>query len=1481
MKLTLPQQDIYFEQLLYPNEPIYNIGAKIKIEGAIDIKVFQSAYKALIDQHDAYRTIFFEDQEGVSITIIEDQVIELEQVNFSNRQNPDEEANAFMQEMFIKPFDMLNGHLLHKFILIKVDDQLHYLFSVYHHIITDGWGTSLMFQRLVKNYNEILEFGKVTSEYPYSYSSFAADDEEYHHSAAFENDKAYWNEKFKSLPENLFERISYQDEKCRSSRKELILSRPFYNQLEAYAKKQGSSTFHLILATLYLYFGKKHQNKDFAIGLPVSNRSKAVFKKTVGLFMGVSPLRITLNFENNFQDLISSIKNQLRSDYRHQRFPLGKLIQELQLFHEKQKLFNITLSYEKQNYSDDFSGTRASVIPLTHQAERVALAIYIREFDEQENVKIDFDYNLNFFDVESISQIAAHFENLLHDVIQYPDKKLKEFNYLSEKEEEQLIYGFNSTKTLYPSDKTFLDIFKEQCKLTPKNNAVFDKERKLSYDELDQLSDKISSFLLQNNKTNRNTNVIGVALERSVFTIAILLGIMKAGKAYIPLDPTFPAERLNYIIKHSGLETLISDQQDFHPEVPGLQVLTVDKLIEESNSIKGEGIVQAKFTDTAYIIYTSGSTGNPKGVEIGHRSLLNFLLSIKKEPGIQDRDCLFAVTTYSFDISILEFFAPLICGASVYIADHATLDDPQRIIKAIEQVRPSIIQATPSFYQLLFNAGWKGRENLKVLCGGDLLSEDLAENILKSGAYLWNMYGPTETTIWSSVKHITSMKEASNIGKPIANTQFYILDEFMQPVPVGIAGNLYIAGDGLARGYFKDEELTKQKFMKNPFEENTLAYNTSDLAKWNNKGEVEFLGRNDNQVKIRGYRVELGDIETKINLIPEIKEAVVVARKHAAQEAFLVAYVIKEKETCTTQEIISFLQKELPDYMIPYTIIPIESFPLTPNKKIDRKALINQDIVPHREEGTFKPAESTLQKKLVELWKEVLRLEKPIGILDNFFTLGGHSLNAVKLTHQINNQLFYEISLKAIFNYPTIESLANHLHQTGAYGRKKIPPAAVKNYYQLTPAQYEIWLASQNRNRSIAYNMVAAFKVEGEIQADRISKVINQMILENEILRTNFIEMNGKAFQQINAAHLCNFNVPVDWVEENELGPALSNYIQEEFDLEKELLIKMKILKTSENSSFLIFCTHHIIMDGGSLEHFVKTFLNYYKEASVTGSISDTTYSKPKLQFKDYSEWLISSSNSTGSPDFWKNYLADYKFKESIAPDWDVKSNTYAGSYLQFQFDVQDTGALKTCVQIQATTLHNFLVAALTGLIYKLSGNTDICLGTVNSGRTTPQLDDAIGMFVKTLPLRTSISSEQTFFDLLHVVQKNVLAIHDHQELPEVLSQKNLFDMLVVFQNPDFSYQDSFELNGSELEQYPIDVHFSRVPLLFNFYESGNQLYAVINYSSEKYEEETIQFFLLRFKQLIKSVTANAYLQIEEIDMYLPFEKKATIEFNF
>ncbi|MFH6945176.1 amino acid adenylation domain-containing protein [Flavobacterium sp. FlaQc-50] len=1479
MKLTLPQQDVYFEQLMYPEDPIYNIGAKIIIKGEIVFEVLNKAYIALINQHDTYRSILNLLDTEVRIETIEDYVMALEFVDFSSKVNAAAEANEFMQNTFEIPFQLNEKKVLHKFILVKVNDTLHYLFSVYHHIITDGWGTSLMFQRLVKNYNELSRFGKVVTEYPFTYKDFIKDDSAYAISEDYEGDKLYWKEKFEKLPERLFEKIDQNNKPNRSKRQEITIKRAVYNQLEQVGKDLGATTFHVILGVLYLYFGRKHQNKDFAIGLPVLNRGKSIFKKTVGLFMGVSPLRIQFDFGDNFGDLVKNIKQQLRQDYRHQRFPLGKLIKELELFQEKDRLFNITLSYEKQNYADHFANSETTVVPLSHQSERVALAIYIREFDESEDVKIDFDYNVNYFSASDSLKMVTHFETLLSAVIANPVESLSKFQYLTASERKEVVEDFNKTEFSYPSEATFLTLFSEQVSKNPNKIALVDEQRTYTYRELDALSNQIAVYLQRINK-EQNTAPIAVLMDRSANLVATLLGILKSGSAYIPLDPSFPKERLEYIIEHSGVQQIIATQNLKHNLDLKDSIIDIEVIIKEEIKLEQTEQKEIAAVSTAYIIYTSGSTGKPKGVAISHKALLNFLISIQHKPKVEEQDYLFSVTTQSFDISILEFFVPLISGAKLYIASPELLADPLAIVVKLAELKPTIIQATPSFYQMLYNAGWKGDKTLKILCGGDLLSETLAEKLITTTAEVWNMYGPTETTIWSSCKKVTQANEASNIGKPIHNTELYILDDCMQLLPVGSVGTIYIGGDGLAQGYFKNEELTNEKFIQNTFKENERMYNTGDLGKWNEKGEIEFLGRNDNQVKIRGYRIELGDIETKLNQIENIKEAVVIARQSAGQEAVLIAYVIVQTGTFNTVEIINTLREELPEYMIPHALFSLDEFPLTPNKKVDRKALSQVKITTEKAALSYEKPTTEIEIKLCSYYREVLGTAAEIGITDNFFQLGGHSLNAVKLINSINEKLQYRITLKDIFDYPTVQKLAKYLEQKETVQAIAILPVAERLHYAITSSQYNIWLASQLKEKSISYNMSAVFKVQGQIKKTVLEQVFLELLKKHEIIRTNFIEIEGIPNQKIAAAEQTQVIVDEFFYEEKERTKSIQEYVNKAFDLEKETLLRVALFHQKNGDSYLVFCTHHIIMDGWSLEILVKEFVSQYKQIEQQNNIE---VHKLKFQFKDYVVWHQEQQRSANETNlkFWKTYLEGYTWKNSIPFDADDYEEKHTGTDHDFVFDSLTFSELNEFTQQQNISLHTLLVGTFSLLLHKMYGEEDFCIGTVNSGRTHSELHNQLGMFAKTLPLRNRINSENSLSELLKETHQNLLQIDEHQDLPEVLQNKLRLDVLLVLQNPSFSYKNIAINEKLQLEIAPMSTSYSRLPMLINFVVNEGNVAGTISYNTTKYEAATIELILLKYEKLLREIVENANQSLKTIDIELAIEKERTIDIGF
>ncbi|WP_444626244.1 amino acid adenylation domain-containing protein [Flavobacterium columnare] len=1466
MRLTLPQKDIYFEQLIYPDEPIYNIGAKISIEGVLNFKTFEKAYIELIKQHDAYRSYIKTESNQVDFVVIEE-IRSLEYIDFTEEIYKGESVLDFMQKEFKKTFDIENDTFLYRFVLIKVAENKHFLFSVYHHIITDGWGTSLMFTRLVKNYNEILEFEKVISEYPFTYQNFVEDDKKYFESQQFTTDKKYWIDKFSTLPESLFEKIDPVIKTNISSREKLVLKRNTYNQLINLASKTKSSSFHIILSLLYTYFGKRYQKELISIGLPVLNRSSAAFKKTVGLFMGVNPLVIEINQKSTFAELVETTKTQLRQDYRYQRFPLGQLVKELGSFNEKERIFNMTLSYEKQDYSSHFKDTITKVVPLSHEAERVALALYIREFDDHEDVEIDFDYHTNYFTETEIKKVVSHFQILLQNVLKNPDSKLKELEYISENERHQLVYDFNDTKVDYPKDKTIVELFEEQVAKTADSIAVQDSLISFTYKELQLKSNAVASYLTS--KFGLDKEPIGIIVNRSADLIVLLLGILKSGKSYIPIDPLLPKERIEYIIHQSNSRVLIieddllndfkstKESSDKFSLICKKEILEFEANISfSSNSLHSE--------DTAYIIYTSGSTGNPKGVEIPHKALCNFLVSMQKQPGIESQDTLFSVTTYSFDISILEFFVPLISGARVYIASKEVLGNIDILKETLGKVNPSIIQATPSFYQMLFHADWTANKKLKVLCGGDSLNKSLAKQLLDSCQEVWNMYGPTETTIWSSCKKIEKPSDASNIGEPIANTQVYILDANLNLLPSNTAGRIFIAGDGLAKGYYNNPELTSERFINNPFEQGTLMYEVGDLGKWNEKGEIEFLGRNDFQVKIRGFRIELGEIESKLQENKHIIQAVVDAKEINGQKYLVAYYTERDESEVEIASLKSYLQDRLPEYMVPGFFVKLMSIPLTPNGKVNRKALpeISEENIVKK---TYIAPQTTIEKELVAIWQEILNVEN-IGITDNFFELGGHSLLAGKIINEISKRLNKNLSLKYIFQNQTIQELAKSLESITTENAV-IPKAILKEAYPITKDQENIWLATQIENFSNAYNMYSVFKINGKIDYQSLENAINQIIEENEILRTNFVESKGEVLQSIHQK--VNFKIGIYKINKEKLSNSITEFVSYEFNLNTDLLLKAAIFEVDDNEKHLAFLTHHIILDGISLELLLAKLISLYKTKEVNTVIHD-------FQFKDYTEWVREEQNSKSFASFFNSKITKTKALISDA------SLGYTKSKIKV-FDKEQYSTLKEISNTNKTSVFTLIATSLNVILSKILQQQEITLATIFNGRNHSDLENQIGMFVKTLPLQLHVDQKDSLHQLLKMCNDQLLLINENSNIPLQINLNQFTDFMIVYQKGNKAMENEISFGEFILERNNIIRTKSRFPIVFNFFESDT-LRCEIEYS-ELIDETYLQLILDKLDILIDLLRTNLSAEISSLDLITVAEKKildsVEIDFDF
>ncbi len=893
--LSSTQKEIWLDQSLSPNIPLYNIGGYLHISGAIDIQLCEQSLNQLIQENDALRIKLQQSSEGFVVQTIEENVeINLDYHEFSENY----EAMAWMHQQFKQPFK-LEGELLFQFALLKIADNCYYWFAKFHHIIVDGYAISLINQRLAAIYNQQQTDNEVVY---HSYIDFVKKDQAYFESDQYIRHQYYWLEKYQDIPEPLIPVAATFESKSAS----LDLNREHYNQLIQFAESHNVSTFHLILGALYCYFTKTTGRDDFVIGLPILNRNTAAFKQTVGMFASVSAAWFNFGTDLNFIQLIQAISQELKQNYRYQRFPISEINRQLGLQAEGRKqLFDITLSYEKHDYEANFNGNPVEALTLSNGYEQTALNIYIREFNQNNNVRVDIEYNLGAFTESEIEQFKLRFKALLSNILDGSHLAIRELQIMPDIEKEIILTKFNHTASYdLALDTTVIDLFEQQVATTPDKIAVTFADQQLTYQQLNCRANQLAHYLQA--MGIEPEVLVGLCIGRSHEMLIGLLGILKAGAAYLPLDPNVPAARNAFLLEEAQIQVLVTIQTVIAGwSIDQAHVICLDTLNDTLNEQSSDNPINNLLgANLAYVIYTSGSTGKPKGVMIEHHSLTSHTQAIIEHTELNAKDKVLQFAPINFDVSIEEIFPTLLSGSTLVLHPSklfASLSDFQQFLDS-EQI--SVTHLPSSYWHEwvleLSKTQAKLPDSLRLVVTGNdkvmlervkLWQQCVADQPIR----LFNAYGPTEATITSTIYEVTANTNGLSsvpIGRPIANVQTYILDKYMQPTPIGIAGELYIAGTCIARSYLYSAELTEEKFVYNPFSDNSLLYKTGDIARYLADGNIEYIGRNDHQVKIRGFRIELGEIEAALNQHPEVRETVVLTEIDKFNNNQLVAYVV-------------------------------------------------------------------------------------------------------------------------------------------------------------------------------------------------------------------------------------------------------------------------------------------------------------------------------------------------------------------------------------------------------------------------------------------------------------------------------------------------------------------------------------------------------------------------------------------------------------
>jgi amino acid adenylation domain-containing protein len=1040
--LTEAQREIWLStQMGDEANCAYNESNVLEFDGDLNVPALQQSLQKLVARHDALRSTFSADgltQNFATVLKLEMPVKDLSGLEAAAREAQVAEIRANEAKT---PFDLLKGPLL-RLQLLKISGRRHLLVMTAHHMVCDGWSFGMFVYELSLLYNEATG-GKSASLPPaMPFSEYARLLESQKGSAEVAESEDYWVKQFAETAPVLelpVDRPRPAVKTYNGSMESRVMDPARFKQLKKVSAQRGSTLFATLLAGFKVLLHRLSGQDDIVVGIPAAGQTIVGCNELVGHCLNFLPTRSRLKGNAAFGEFAAQIKKTVLDAYDHQNYTFGSLVKKLKLPLDTSRLPLVSVMFNIDKAGLDRLTFNGLKLDVTTNAKRfVNFDIFFNLIQTDNDLEVECEFNTDLFDRATIQRWLAHFETLVQAIVDDPAKPLDELALLSDAERKQLLVDWNRTQADYPADKTIHALFEEQAAQSPNATAVVAGNKQLTYSELNRQANQLAHEL---QKLGVKPGVMaGICTDRSADMLIGVMAIMKAGGAYVPMDPAFPKERLGYMIEDARVPVIVTQQN----LVGGLPPHKAQVICVDAQRTAADALVSANVTaeDLAYVIFTSGSTGRPKGVQVSHRAVVNFLNSMRRQPGMTSRDVLLAVTTLSFDIAGLELFLPLTTGATVVVASREAAADGNQLLALMRQGKITMMQATPATWRLLLEAGWEGNPNLKVLVGGEACPRELANSLTSLGASVWNMYGPTETTIWSATGRIQEGDGPVSIGRPIDNTQIYIVGPAMQPTPIGVPGELLIGGDGLANGYLDRSELTAEKFIADPFSGKAGArlYRTGDLARYLPDGTIECLGRIDHQVKVRGFRIELGEIETALGQHPGVRENVIVAREDAPGQKRLVAYVSPVSgKPPSVSELRKHLGKTLPDYMVPSLFEFLDALPRTPNGKVNRNALPAPDAGNLKRDKAFVAPRNPMEQNLADIWAQVLGLDK-VSVDDNLFELGADSIHLFQITSRAN-QAGLKVAPRQLLEHRTISAVAAAIGGSKENGAKAEIPA--------------------------------------------------------------------------------------------------------------------------------------------------------------------------------------------------------------------------------------------------------------------------------------------------------------------------------------------------------------------------------------------------------------------------------------------------------
>ena len=1507
--LSYPQEHLWFLQRFEPKSNFYNVLTVWRLQGNLDVSKLEASLEEVVRRHEILRTCFVlaEDEQPRQKVVRERIQIRLPLVDLSDADagQKEERAKRIVAEEGGKPFDLEQLPSL-RGVLVRLGEQDHILGVSMHHILCDDWSFRVLMDEWSALYQAYARNEPSPLPEPFQYGDYALEQRQRMQEGKFEQQRKYWKEQLKGMPHVLELPTDFARPRRQTFRGETEGSRccaALLEGLNAIGRQEKATLFMTLLAAFQVLLMRYSGQEDFGVGTPVANRRRRETEGLIGFCLNTLVMRANLGGEMSFREVVRQAREAALGGFEHQDLPFEKLVQELAPDRDvnRNPLFQTLFTVQGENNGWKFGELQVTDFKLDLPTSKFDLVMFVAE--GRQGATVELNYSTDLFEAETMRRALGHYERLLTAVVENPERRICELPLLNQQEIEQL-EKWNRTERDYPHDKSVADLFEEQAARIPTALAVEWEDQELTYEELNRRANRLAHYL-RSLGVKPDTRVC-ICVERSLGMVIGLLAIVKAGGACVPLDPAYPEERLQFMLQDSNPAALLTQTHllRLFKEASQEELRVIDLGDADAWSCQPDSDPEHKGVDPehlVYVIYTSGSTGQPKGVAMPMRAMMNLLTFQKTQSpsGKPQRTLQFAAL--GFDVSFQEIFSTLCAGGVLVLMDEAKRLNPTEMTRYVIQKRIERLFVPFVGLQMLAEGAGQVGSPFKekhfdcalqhvIVAGEQLRIDDRIRALFNRLEHcrLDNQYGPTETHLASAFRLPAESERwpvLPPIGRPIANTQIYILDKHRQPVPIGVVGELFIAGAGVARGYLNRPELTDERFLKNPFTgKDSRMYRTGDLGRWRVDGTIDYVGRNDFQVKIRGYRVELGEIEALLQQQSGVRSCVVVVKTGADGNKRLVAYVAGES---SSEELRQALKGKLPAYMIPSVIVLLPTLPLSGNGKVDREALPEIETL-NLEDGTgqHETPRSTTEEQLAKIWVEVLQVTR-VGIHSNFFDLGGHSLLATMMATRMQNTFGVNVPVRAIFESPTIAELAEVIQagldekwssaKSAQPGRADASAAGVAvtrpSLFPLSYAQEQLWFLDRLQPGNDFYNVSLAWRLNGALDVPGLERSLEEVVLRHEILRTSFvIAADGQPRQKVTGAEieirlrLVDLQDGDESQKEKESRRILTEDGGKGFDLGQAPLMRGVLARIGEKDHALGLTLHHVVCDDWSLKLLMKEWSKLYE---AYGKGEKSPLPELRLQYGDYA--LKQRQGMQGEQferqmGYWKEQLKGMPQVLDLPTDQKrpVQQSFRGGTERRVLSNHLREG-LNEAGKREKVSLFMTLLAAYQVLLMRYSGQEDFGVGTVVANRNQRETEELIGFFLNTLVVRANLRGQPTFREALQRVRKAALGAYEHQDLPFEKLVEELAPGRDVSRTPVFQVvftlrkasAEKFEFAGLKLEGFETDLNTSKFDLIMAIQEDKHEAEVVINYAADVFAGETIRRMLEHYEHLLEGAVAD------------------------